>query len=243
MSGRDVIVSEVVTPADWQRRGMAAGTPFGPSHHFGQTGPFRPRNLAPNVGGVVFVGSGTTPGVGVPMVLVSGRLAAERALDAAGRARRRPRARGRPVTATDHGARGYRHPAPSAAIVAQAVAATGPVDLAGSYELCRRLNAAHGRTYYLATRFLPREQRRHVHALYAFARYADDLVDHGDLAWSPARRRAELEAWAATFLASLERGESDDPVRKAVIATVARARHRPRRPARVPRRRWRWTSR
>ncbi len=84
VSGRDVIVSEVVTPADWQRRGMAAGTPFGPSHHFGQTGPFRPRNLAPNVGGVVFVGSGTTPGVGVPMVLVSGRLAAERALDVLG---------------------------------------------------------------------------------------------------------------------------------------------------------------
>ena len=122
------------------------------------------------------------------------------------------------MTATAAG--GYRHPAPSAAMVAQAVAATGPLDLAGSYELCRRLNAAHGRTYYLATRFLPREQRRHVHALYAFARYADDLVDHGELAWSPARRRAELEAWAATFLASLARGESDDPVCKAVIATV-----------------------
>jgi phytoene desaturase len=63
---------------------MAAGTPFAASHHFGQTGPFRARNLAPKVGGVVFAGSGTTPGVGVPMVLYSGKLAAERALDLLG---------------------------------------------------------------------------------------------------------------------------------------------------------------
>jgi phytoene desaturase len=74
-------VSEVVTPQDWAAMGMAAGTPFAASHHFFQSGPFRPRNLAPKVGGVVFTGSGTTPGVGVPMVLVSGKLAAERALD------------------------------------------------------------------------------------------------------------------------------------------------------------------
>lgn len=74
------VVQRVVTPQDWAAAGMAAGTPFAASHHFGQTGPFRPRNLAPKVGGVVFVGSGTTPGVGVPMVLISGKLAAERVL-------------------------------------------------------------------------------------------------------------------------------------------------------------------
>ena len=72
------VCSEVVTPADWGRQGMAAGTPFAASHHFRQTGPFRPRNVAPRVGGVVFTGSSTTPGVGVPMVLISGKLAAER---------------------------------------------------------------------------------------------------------------------------------------------------------------------
>jgi phytoene desaturase len=76
-----VVTSEVVTPADWARRGMAAGTPFAASHHFLQTGPFRPANVAPKVGGVVFAGSGTTPGVGVPMVLVSGKLAAARAVE------------------------------------------------------------------------------------------------------------------------------------------------------------------
>lgn len=75
-----MVTSEVVTPADWARRGMAAGTPFAASHHFLQTGPFRPANVAPKVGGVVFTGSSTTPGVGVPMVLVSGKLAAQRVL-------------------------------------------------------------------------------------------------------------------------------------------------------------------
>jgi phytoene desaturase len=73
-----VVVSEAVTPADWARQGMAAGTPFAASHHLLQTGPFRAGNVAPKVEGVVFTGSGTVPGVGVPMVLVSGKLAAER---------------------------------------------------------------------------------------------------------------------------------------------------------------------
>ncbi|MGQ0843914.1 MAG: phytoene desaturase family protein [Sporichthyaceae bacterium] len=72
--------AEFATPADWAARGMAAGTPFAASHLFRQTGPFRPRNLARGWDNVVFAGSGTTPGVGVPSVLVSGRLAAERIL-------------------------------------------------------------------------------------------------------------------------------------------------------------------
>lgn len=118
----------------------------------------------------------------------------------------------------------YRHPAPSTAIVAAGLPTDGPVDLAASYELCRRLNAEHGRTYYFATRFLPRDRRHHVHALYGFARYADDLVDHFDLAWTPQRRRAELEAWSAKFLTSLRRGSSDDPILGAVIATVTELR-------------------
>ena len=55
---------------------MERGTPFALAHTFRQTGPFRPRNVDPRVPGLVFVGSSTVPGVGVPMVLVSGRLAA-----------------------------------------------------------------------------------------------------------------------------------------------------------------------
>jgi phytoene desaturase len=78
--GDAIEVEDVTTPADWGRRGMEAGAPFAAAHSFLQTGPFRPSNLAPKVDGVVFCGSGTQPGVGVPMVLLSGRLAAERIL-------------------------------------------------------------------------------------------------------------------------------------------------------------------
>jgi phytoene desaturase len=67
-----------VDPSDWQRAGMARGTPFALSHRFFQTGPFRPANRDRRIPGLVFVGSGTQPGVGIPMVLVSGQLAAER---------------------------------------------------------------------------------------------------------------------------------------------------------------------
>jgi phytoene desaturase len=74
----DVELERFVDPADWERQGMARGTPFALAHNFFQTGPFRPNNVDKRVPGVVFVGSGTVPGVGVPMVLLSGRLAAER---------------------------------------------------------------------------------------------------------------------------------------------------------------------
>ncbi|GAA3675986.1 phytoene desaturase family protein [Lentzea roselyniae] len=65
----------LVTPRDW---GNAAGTPFGLAHTFAQTGPFRPRNVVKGAENVALAGAGTTPGVGVPPVLISGRLAAQR---------------------------------------------------------------------------------------------------------------------------------------------------------------------
>ena len=75
----DSIETEVVTtPLDWKNQGMEMGAPFASAHTFFQTGPFRPRNMAQGIENVVFAGSGTQPGVGVPMVLISGRLAAER---------------------------------------------------------------------------------------------------------------------------------------------------------------------
>lgn len=84
----DIEVEALVDPMDWERQGMERGTPFALSHLFFQTGPFRPNNVHKQAPGLVFVGSGTVPGVGVPMVLVSGRLAAERVERfAAGRSR------------------------------------------------------------------------------------------------------------------------------------------------------------
>ena len=74
----DVVAEHLVTPLDWQRLGMHQGTPFALAHTFRQTGPFRPGNLDRRVPGLVYAGSGTVPGVGVPMVLISGKLAAER---------------------------------------------------------------------------------------------------------------------------------------------------------------------
>lgn len=74
----DVVAERFVDPEDWERQGMERGTPFALSHRFLQTGPFRPGNVDRRVPGLVLVGSGTQPGVGVPMVLASGRLAAER---------------------------------------------------------------------------------------------------------------------------------------------------------------------
>ncbi|MFG2311533.1 phytoene desaturase [Streptomyces sp. NPDC048566] len=68
----------LVTPADWQAQGHAAGTPFSAAHTFPQTGPFRPRNLVRGTENAVLAGCGTTPGVGVPTVLLSGKLAAAR---------------------------------------------------------------------------------------------------------------------------------------------------------------------
>ncbi|HXV93100.1 MAG TPA: phytoene desaturase family protein [Pseudonocardia sp.] len=74
----DIEVSRLVTPAEWAADGLAAGTPFSAAHTFAQTGPFRPRNMVRGLENAVLAGCGTTPGVGIPPVLISGRLAAQR---------------------------------------------------------------------------------------------------------------------------------------------------------------------
>ena len=96
---------------------------------------------------------------------------------------------------------------------------TGPVTLAESYELCRMFNKRHGTTYYWSTLVLPPEKRPHVHALYGFARYADDIVD--DLGPVPIAERAQaLASFGERFFADLTAGSSEDPVLKAVVNTV-----------------------
>jgi phytoene desaturase len=74
----DAEVLHVVTPADWRRQGMAAGSSFALAHTFAQTGPFRPANTVRGIDNVVLAGSSTVPGVGVPTAILSGRLAADR---------------------------------------------------------------------------------------------------------------------------------------------------------------------
>lgn len=105
-------VETVTTPADWRARGMERGAPFAAAHTFSQTGPLRVPNLVPGVENVVLAGSGTVPGVGVPMVLVSGRLAAQRITGVD--VERRPRA-------THIEAPAWQQPARSGVVLAQPI--------------------------------------------------------------------------------------------------------------------------
>ena len=91
-----------------------------------------------------------------------------------------------------------------------------------SYELCRQLNAQHGKTYYLATLLLPPAKRPFVHALYGFARYADEIVDDLASTLSDEEKALWLKNWSDSFFADLEKGFSDDPVCKAVVDTCIR---------------------
>jgi phytoene synthase len=93
------------------------------------------------------------------------------------------------------------------------------VRLDASYERCRALNREYGRTYYLATRLLPRWKRRHVHALYGFTRYTDNIVDCA--AGDGFGRADRLRRWADRFLAALHGAPVDDPVLPAVLHTIA----------------------
>ena len=95
-----------------------------------------------------FAGSGTVPGVGVPMVLISGKLAAKRVADYL------PGRRGEP--------RRSRRAEPAGR---------------GLPRECARLTWQHGTTYYWGAALLPRARRKHVHAVYALCRLADDIVD------------------------------------------------------------------
>ena len=93
------------------------------------------------------------------------------------------------------------------------------ITLDASYARCRELNKAYGTTYYAATFVLPRVKRHHVHALYGFCRYADDIVD--DLGPAPVDvREKALVDFGERFFVDLADGDSDDPVLKAVVHTV-----------------------
>ena len=96
--------------------------------------------------------------------------------------------------------------------------------LRSAYERCRQLNARHGRTYYLATKLLPRAQRPAVHALYGLARYADDLVDETPAGDGPAEVAARLDQLAGVLADGLAAGHSADPLLAAVVDTAARYR-------------------
>ncbi len=102
--------------------------------------------------------------------------------------------------------------------------AAGIVDpkLRASYQECKRLNSIHGKTYYLATLLLPPAKRPHVHALYGFARYADEIVD--DLASNLTldEKALLLKKWSNQVLSDIKSGSSNDPIAAAVFETTSR---------------------
>ena len=74
-----IAVEEVYTPLDWRARfGLYDGSAFGAAHTLRQLGPFRAKNFSPHIAGLYYAGASTTPGTGLPMVVLSGQLVAER---------------------------------------------------------------------------------------------------------------------------------------------------------------------
>ena len=93
-------------------------------------------------------------------------------------------------------------------------------DLAKSYELCRSLNAKHGKTYYLATLLLPPKKRPYVHALYGFARYADEIVDDLESTLSLQAKKQHLQEFGDRIISDIKMGHSSDPVGAAFVDTI-----------------------
>ncbi|MSO25473.1 MAG: phytoene/squalene synthase family protein [Candidatus Nanopelagicaceae bacterium] len=102
--------------------------------------------------------------------------------------------------------------------------AAGIVDpkLRASYQECKRLNSIHGKTYYLATLLLPPAKRPHVHALYGFARYADEIVDDLTSNLTLDEKAFILKKWSNQVLSDIKSGSSNDPIAAAVVDTTSR---------------------
>ena len=95
-------------------------------------------------------------------------------------------------------------------------------ELRASYTECKRLNSLHGKTYYLATLLLPKNKRPHVHALYGFARFADEIVDDLTSTLSSSEKEIALAKWSTQLIKDLKNGISHDHIGKALVSTVTK---------------------
>jgi phytoene synthase len=93
------------------------------------------------------------------------------------------------------------------------------LDLAGCYELCRQVEKTHSRTYYFSTSLFPKEVQPHVHALYAFMRYADEIVDNPG-ATGLEEQLESLEAFEEDTLGAVSGEAVGNPVLRAFANTV-----------------------
>ena len=110
------------------------------------------------------------------------------------------------------------------ALLSDELTAAGITDpqLRASYAECKRLNSLHGKTYFLATLLLPRHKRPFVHALYGFARFADEIVDDLQSTLSVEEKTDVLKNWGETVLSDLRTGNSKDHIGRALVDTVNR---------------------
>ena len=148
--------------------------------------------------------------------------------------RRPPRRPGVVFVGSRHGAGRGRADGAAVGTAGRRAGRAGParrrpmITLEESYERCRQLNRRHGTTYYWSTHLLPKVKRHHVHALYGFCRYADDIVDDlGSTATDEERQRA-LADFGDRFFADLERGPVGRPGAQGRRPHRQGLRHRPR---------------
>jgi len=94
--------------------------------------------------------------------------------------------------------------------------------LRDAYRRCRAINARTGKTFFLATRLLAPRQRPAVHALYGFARRADDILDDFDAPCDVEVRARQLQQLSTRLFNSLVEGQpcDDDPTLTAVVHTA-----------------------
>jgi phytoene synthase len=102
--------------------------------------------------------------------------------------------------------------------------AAGITDLSvrESYIECKKLNSIHGKTYFLATKFLPPNKRPFVHALYGFARYTDEIVDDLASTLTESEKAHTLTSWGDSVLSDIKNGTSEDKIGRALVDTVNR---------------------
>ncbi|MBP7005656.1 phytoene/squalene synthase family protein [Patescibacteria group bacterium] len=86
-----------------------------------------------------------------------------------------------------------------------------------AFQVCERIHAKHGKSYYFATRFFPREKRLATFALYAFFRIPDEIVDTDNA--SKIEAHQQLIAWKEKWRQAYQQERSDDSVLHAAAWT------------------------
>jgi phytoene desaturase len=227
---RHIVWEREYRPADWERDINAPyGVAFGSlSHGFFQSSYFRPHNIARDIPGLYFVGQGTYPGIGMPMVLLcavaGGRLQASRSWRREGRGPGErglmetpwmecsPRYRG---AGSDRESREAEWREDVERIMNEITLSAATAE---DYAECRRVMVRASKNYSFASRFLPRARQHHVEALYAFLRVGDDRVDVTHLGF--ASPLAAIEDWERAYWQAFETGRSDHPVMRAYLNTA-----------------------